>query len=52
MTVVRTKAAPRIWKRAGAGGRPRYEITYRDSDGRQRRQVVEGGKRAAEVALS
>jgi integrase len=51
-TVRRTKVAPGIWKRAGADGKPRYEIAYRDSDGRQRRQVVEGGKRAAEARLA
>jgi integrase len=51
-TVKRTRVAPGIWKREGADGRPRYEITYRDSDLVQRRQVVEGGKRAAEVALA
>jgi integrase len=44
--IVRTKVAPGIWKRDSADG-PRYEITYRDSDGRQRRQTVEGGMRAA-----
>lgn len=52
MNVERTRVGPGIWKRKGADGKDRYEITYRDSDGRQRRQVVEGGKRAAETALS
>jgi integrase len=52
MSIERTRVAPGIWKRRGADGKDRYEITYRDSDGRQRRSVVEGGKRAAETALS
>ena len=41
-----------IYRRAGAGGKPRYEIAFRDSDGRQRRQVVEGGIKAARAALA
>jgi integrase len=49
---VRHRVARGIWRRVGADGKPRYEITYRDSEGRQRRQVVEGGKRAAETALA
>ncbi len=49
---VRQRVAPGIWRRIGADGKPRYEITYRDSEGRQRRQVVQGGKRAAETALA
>ncbi len=32
-----------IWRRTGADGKVRHEITYRDSAGKQRRQVVEGG---------
>ena len=52
MSVKRTKVAPGIWKREGADGKPRYEITYRDSDQRQRRQVVEGGRKTAETALA
>jgi integrase len=50
--VTRIKVAPGIWKRTGADGKPRYEITFRDSDGTQRRQVVEGGKRVADTALA
>lgn len=50
--VERHRVGPGIWKRIGADGRTRYEITYRDSDGRQRRQVIEGGKRAAQTALA
>ena len=34
--IVRVKVAPGIWKRTGADGRERFEITYRDSDGKQR----------------
>ncbi len=47
----RVKVKPGIWRRETASG-VRYEIAYRDSDGRQRRQVVEGGQRAAETALA
>ncbi len=36
----RVKVEPGIWKRQLADGTTVYEITYRDSDGRQRRQVV------------
>jgi integrase len=49
----RIKVARGIWKRESADGKKtRYEIAYRDSNGDQRRQVVEGGKRAAETALA
>ncbi len=48
----RVKVAPGVYKRVSADGRDVYEITYRDSDGRQRRQTVHGGKRAAETALA
>ncbi len=48
----RERVEPGIWRRLGADGRPRYEIAFRDSDGRQRRQVVEGGIRAARTALA
>lgn len=41
-----------IYKRLDAGGHWRFELNYRDSDGRQRRQTVEGGIKAARVALS
>lgn len=50
--VVRESVKPGIWKRRGADGRVRFEIIYRDSEGRQRQQVVEGGVRAAEAALA
>lgn len=48
----RSRVKQGIWRRQGADGKWRYEITYRDSDGKQRREVVEGGLRAAEAALS
>lgn len=51
MTVERTKVAPGIWRRKNANGKDRYEITYRDSNGDQRRQVVDGGMKDAETAL-
>lgn len=50
--VGREKVGPGIWRRKNAAGEWVYEIAYRDSDGRQRRQTVHGGKRAAETALS
>lgn len=49
----REKVKPGIWRRRNAQGRWVYEIAYRDSDGRQRREVVkDGGMREAETALS
>jgi integrase len=50
--VVREKVKPGIWRRKSANGRWVYEITFRDSDGRQRRQVVSGGMREAQTALA
>lgn len=49
----RTKVKDRrgIYFRHGADGRRRYEITYRDSEGRQRWKVVPGGLKDAEGAL-
>lgn len=41
-----------IYRRHGADGRWRYELSFRDSDGRQRRQTVEGGIKAARAALA
>ncbi len=41
-----------IYKRLDADGHWRYELNFRDSDGRQRRQTVEGGVKAARVALA
>ncbi len=48
----REKVKPGIWRRKSARGAWVYEITYRDSDGRQRRQVVPGKMRDAETALA
>lgn len=39
-----------IYRRLAADGKPAYEIGYRDSDGRQRWQRVEGGIKAARTA--
>ena len=52
MQAERNRVERGIWKRTGADGKARFEITYRDSEGRQRRQVVEGGLKAARVALA
>jgi len=41
-----------VYRRTGADGKVAYEIGYRDSDGRQRWQRVEGGIRAARTALA
>ena len=41
-----------IYRRTGADGKVTYEIGYRDSDGRQRWQRVEGGIKAARTALA
>jgi hypothetical protein len=50
--VTREKVKVGIWRRRSAKGRCVYEITFRDSDRRQRRQVVPGGLREAETALA
>jgi integrase len=50
--VTREKVKPGIWRRKSAKGRWVYEIAYRDSDGRQRRQVVRGGLKDAQTALA
>lgn len=50
--VTREKVKPGIWRRKIAKGKVVvYEITFRDSDGRQRRQTVHGRLRDAETAL-
>lgn len=49
--IERVKVAPGIWKRKRADGYV-YEVTYRDSDGRQVRATVEGGRKAAETVLA
>lgn len=46
----RTRVERGIYSRTTAGGKEVLEITYRDSDGRQRWQKVEGGIRAARAA--
>lgn len=50
--VERERVKPGIWRRKNARGATVYEITFRDSDGRQRRQTVPGGMREAEAALA
>lgn len=50
--VAREKVKPGIWRRRDAKNRWRYEIVFRASDGRQRRQTVVGGLREAETALA
>src|SRR5439155_2297872 len=41
-----------VYYRVGSGGRRHYEITYVDSDGRRRWQVVPGNLGHAEQALA
>ena len=48
---VRVSGRRGIYYRFGADGKRRYEITYRDSDGRQRWKTVSGGLKDAESAL-
>ena len=48
----RERVKPGIYVRRNAQGRKVYEITYRDSDRKQRWQTIEGGIRAAEAALA
>jgi integrase len=50
--VAREKVKPGIWRRRNAAGRWTYEVTYRDSDGRQRRETVQGGAKDAETRLA
>ena len=40
MAVVREKVASNIYRRRLGNGESVYELSYRDSDGRQRRQAV------------
>lgn len=49
---MREKVRPGIWRRKSARGKWVYEITFRDSDGVQRRQRVDGGMREATTALA
>lgn len=48
----RERVERNIYRRTAADGKPRYELVFVDSDGRQRRQTVEGGVKAARVALA
>ena len=48
----RERVERNIYRRLAANGKPRYELVYVDSDGRQRRQTIEGGIKAARVALA
>ena len=48
----RERVKPGIYVRHNRQGRKVYEITYRDSDRRQRWETIEGGIRAAEAALA
>lgn len=48
----REKVERNIYRRLDSEGKARFELSYRDSDGRQRRQVVEGGIKAARAALA
>jgi integrase len=42
---------PAVYYRVGANGKRRYEISFRDSEGRRRWKVIDGGLREAEEAL-
>ncbi len=46
MSVQREKVAEGIWRRRLANGAVRYEITYRDSDGKQLRTTTWRGPTA------
>lgn len=48
---VNVKGRRGIYYREGKDGQRRYEITYRDSTGKQRWKVVPGGLKEAEAAL-
>ena len=50
--VVREKVKPGIWRRRTAKGKLVYEITFKDSNGDDRRRKVQGGLREAETALA
>ena len=52
MAARRERVERGIYRRTRADGKVAYEIGFRDSDGRQRWQRVEGGVRAARVALA
>lgn len=48
----RERVERNIYRRTDSAGHVRFEIGYRDSDGRQRWQAVEGGIKAARTALA
>jgi integrase len=48
----RERVERNVYRRTTADGKTAYEIGYRDSDGRQRWQVVQGGIRAARTQLA
>jgi integrase len=48
----RERVKPGLWRRTNADGSTTFEITYRDSDGRQRRETVGPRQREAEDRLS
>jgi integrase len=50
-TVVRVLVKPGIYRRTNAAGDIVYEILYRDSDGKQRLQKINGNLKAAEAKL-
>jgi integrase len=45
--VVRDKVKENVWRRKLASGKWRYEVTYTDSDGHERRKAIDGGLREA-----
>ena len=51
-SVVRERVKPGIWRRRNARGKLVYEITFKDSDGRDRRRTVTGGMKEAETTLA
>src|SRR4051812_11584216 len=51
-TPEREKVKPGIWRRKNAKRSWTYEITFRDSFGKQRRRKVDGGLRGAEAELA
>jgi integrase len=51
-SVVRERVKPGIWRRRNARGKLVYEITFKDSDGRDRRRTIAGGMKEAETTLA
>lgn len=50
--ISRERVERNIYRRTDAAGRVRFELNYRDSDGKARRQTIEGGIKAARAALA